>query len=357
MGFNIIDRYIARTVLVFILVAAIALSFLSAIITFIDQTRHLGQGNVDFMFLLFYVALRTPSLTVMLFPIAVLIGCVVGLGILSKNSELVVMQSIGMSKTKIILSACKMIFPIAILVGVAGQTVVPEIKQYAESSYNFASSEGRLSRVGWGFWIREGNSFVYIRRTMSDNSIHEISRYDFDGTKLLKRSHAATGLYNNEHSNWDMFKVRSYIYDDKNITIEDKDIEHWDLYLTPERLEVFNLNNEELTVYELLDYIDYLETNNINSDRYRTVLYKKVLMPLSIIVMLLLGASTVFGSLRTVPMSARVLLGLLIGFLFYLTNEILPNFTYLVGLPPSIGVSLPLIFFTLISILVLNRNV
>lgn len=357
MGFNIIDRYIARTVLVFILISAVALSFLSAIITFIDQTRHLGQGDVDFMFLLFYVALRTPSISVLLFPVAVLIGCVVGLGILSKNSELVVMQSVGLSKTKIILSACKMIFPIAILVGVAGQTVIPEIKQYAEFRYNFASSEGRLSQVGWGFWIREGNSFVYVARIMSDNSIHDISRYDFDGTKLLKRSHASSGLYNKEKGNWDIFKVRNYIYEDKSIRVEDNIIEHWDLYLTPERLEVFNLNNEALTAYELMDYIEYLDSNNINSDRYRTILYKKILMPVSIIVMLLLGASTVFGSLRTVPMSVRVLLGLLIGFLFYLTNEILPDFTYLVGLPPIIGVCLPLIVFTLVAFIVLNRKV
>ena len=73
--------------------------------------------------------------------------------------------------------------------------------------------------------------------------------------------------------------------------------------------------------------------------------------------MLLLGASTVFGSLRSVPMSARVLFGLVLGFLFYITNEILPNFTYLVGLPPILGVAIPTLFFLLLSLLLLNRKV
>ena len=130
-----------------------------------------------------------------------------------------------------------------------------------------------------------------------------------------------------------------------------------DSYLTPERLEVFNLNNDELTVSELYDYIHYLEANNIDAARYRTILYKKFISPISMIVMLLLGASTVFGSMRSIPMSARVLLGLLIGFVFYITNEILPNFTYLIGLPPLVGVCLPSLIFTICSLLALNRKV
>lgn len=357
MGFSIIDRYVGKSVLFFTLISAVVLSLIAAIITFIDQTRHLGQGDIDIIFLITYVALRTPTLTVMLFPVSVLIGGVVGLGLLSKNSELVVIQSVGWSKAKIILSACKVVIPVAILVSLAGQTIIPEVKQYAENRYNFASSEGRLSRTGWGLWIREGDSFVFIRRTMSDNSIHEIARYDFDGTKLLKVSKAASGAYDSSIKKWNIFNVKSYNYFEDRIVIDQHDLEHWELYLTPERLEVFNLNNDELTVSELYDYIHYLEANNIDAARYRTILYKKFISPISMIVMLLLGASTVFGSMRSIPMSARVLLGLLIGFVFYITNEILPNFTYLIGLPPLVGVCLPSLIFTICSLLALNRKV
>lgn len=357
MGFNIIDRYIGKTVLLFIVISTVVLSMIAAIITFIDQTRHLGQGDIDIWFLITYVALRTPTLTVLLFPVAVLIGGVVGLGLLSKNSELVVIQSMGMSKTKIILSACKVVIPLAVLVALAGQTIVPEIKQYAENRYNYASSEGRLSRIGGGLWIREGDSFVFIRRTMSDNSIHEISRYDFEDTKLKRVSKAASGAYDNSINKWKIFNVNSYNYADDKIDIVHSKVEEWELYLNPERLEVFNLNNDELTVIELYDYINYLEANNIDSARYRTILYKKFISPVSMIVMLLLGASTVFGSMRSIPMSARVLLGLAIGFAFYITNEILPDFTYIIGLPPIVGVCLPSLIFVTISLMILNRKV
>lgn len=357
MGWGVIDRYIGRTVLSMIFIVSVVLLVISGIVTFIDQMRHLGSGDIDFWFLVFYVALRLPNLFVMLFPISVLLGGVIGLGLLSKNSELVVMQSSGLSKTQIILSACKLIFPVILVVSFLGQIVVPEVQQYAENRYNYAESGGKVSITSWGFWLREGDDFISVRRVMSDNSIHGVSRFHFDGINLTKASYASVGVYNPETKKWDLFNVHTSVYGDRNITRYQRAVEQWDLYLNPERMEIFSFDSNELAVPDLLDYISYLEDNSIDSARYRTELYKKFVLPVAMVVMLLLGASTVFGSLRSVPMSARVLMGLVLGFLFYITNEILPNFTYLVGLPPIIGVMLPTLFFLALSLFLLNRKV
>ena len=357
MFFGTIDRYIGKTVLGLILICLIVLVMLTALITFIDQIRHLGDGDVDFVFLLWYVFLQLPNIIVMMFPISVLLGTVIGLGLLSKNSEVVIMLSVGMSKAKVILSASKMVIQVVLLVAIAGQTFVPKMLQYAESRYNYVSSEGRLSLTGWGSWIREGNSFVWISMVTSDGAIHNICRYDFDGVKLKKYSVANIGMYDNESKKWDIFGVTSYIYNEQQIEIKKEVAEKWSLYLTPERLDAFSLKKSQLNVFELYDYITYLEDNNIDSSRARINLYSKFIMPFAIVVMMILGASTIFGSSRTVPMSARVLLGLLLGFLFYLTNETLPNFCNLVGLPPCISVLLPCIIFTGVSFYLLNRKV
>lgn len=357
MGWGVLDRYIGRTVLAMIFIVAMGLCVIASIIFFIDQTRHLGDGDVDFWFLVFYVVLRFPSYFVMLFPIAVLLGGVIGLGMLSKNSELVVMQSSGLSKMQIILSSCKMLFPVILLVSFLGQLVVPEIQQYAENRYNYAESGGRVSVTSWGFWLREGNDFISVRRVMSDNTIHGVSRFSFDGINLTRAAYASVGVFNPENKKWDLFNVHTTVYGDRNITRYQRPVEQWELYLNPERMEIFSFSSDELAVPDLIDYINYLEDNNIDSSRYRTALYKQFVLPVAMVVMLLLGASTVFGSLRSVPMSARVLMGLVLGFLFYITNEILPNFTYLVGLPPIIGVLIPTLFFLALSLFLLNRKV
>lgn len=357
MGLRIIDHYIGRIVLFMIFICSLVLTTIGTIITFVDQIRHLGDGDIDFWFLLSYVALRIPEMFVMLFPFAVLLGGVIGLGLLAKNSELLVIQSSGLSKTQIILSACKMVFPLIIIVSLFGQMVVPEIKQYAENRYNYAESSGRVSVTSWGFWLRDDNDFISVRRVMSDNSIHGISRFEFEGMDLKRVSYAAMGVYNSEDQKWDMFNVTTTEYSDKEVVESKSTMEKWQLYLNPERMEIFSFKSSSLSVQELMDYIKYLEDNSIDSGRYRIELYKKFVMPFSMVVMLFLGASMVFGSMRAVPMSARVLVGLVLGFGFYLSNEVLSNFTYIVGLPPFLGVILPTVVFLIVTLSLLNRKV
>lgn len=357
MRFSLVDRYIGKTVGGLILLTTLVLLLITAIITFMDQTRHLGDGNIDFMFLLWYVILLLPGMVVMMFPVGVLIGCVIGLGIMARNSELVVLQSYGLSKTQLILSCCKTIIPMIILVSLLGQTVVPTMSQYAQNQYAFAESQGRISSTGWNIWMREGSNFVKIRLITSDNRLYGVVRYDFDGIELKSISDAATAVFNKDDQKWDMFDIKRITYGQRSVEVQHIDFEQWELYLNPERMDIFNMTYSDLTIWELFDYIEYLENNNIESDRYRTDLYKKFVLPIAMIAMLLLGASTVFGSLRSIPMSARVLAGLAMGFMFYMLNELLPNFTYLVGLPPLIGVLIPSVVFIVIALLILNRRI
>lgn len=352
--FGIVDRYVGRTVLSIIFLSLIVLGVITLLVSFIDMTRHLGKGNVGFLFLLKYSALTLPSKLNYLFPISVLLGGVVGLGLMSKNSELVILQSCGMSKSRIIMSSFKLVLPVIILVSVASQTIFPQLKQYADNQLNFYSSEGRVSRTSWGIWVREGNSFLSIRRVMSDSSIHEISRYTFEDMQLKQISNAQMGLYKDGH--WEMHDVEHFDYSEYSIKKSQVDLESWDLYLNPERIEIFDFSSSALSVPALLDYIDYLEDNNIDSSRYRTTLYKLLISPVSMIVMLLLGASTVFGSQRSVNMSVRVLIGLCFGFSFYICNEVMPNFTVVAGLPPIVGVILPIAIFLVVSIFMLRRR-
>lgn len=355
--FTTIDRYIGKTVLQMIFLCLLVLILMTALITFIDKSRHIGTGDIDFAFLLWYVVLLMPNMVVLMFPVAVLLGTVLGLGIMAKNSELVIVQSMGKSKTGIILSAAKVVIPLVLVLSFLSQTVIPQAEQYAQNTFNTARSEGRLSRTGWGTWIREGDSFVFITRVMSDGTIHEITRYNFDGTKLTSYATARSGIYNVKQSSWDIFDVNVYEYQYRKIIRYKEPMQKWDLYINPERLEVFNLRQGELNILELYDYIQYLEENHIDSSRYRITMYMLFLMPVMIIVMMLLGASAVFGPLRSVPLAARALLGLALGFAYYIMNQVLPMFIVSLGIPPLLGVATPSILFALLAVFLLNRKV
>lgn len=353
--YGILDRYIGKNMLLAVGLIAFCLAVFTSIVTFIDKMRYIGRGDIDFLFVCEYVLLLTPGIFVTFFPVAVLIGGVIAMGQMSKNSELTVLQTLGLSKLKIALSALKSLFPAIILVLLAGEYLAPPLEQYAENQYAILSSKGKLSVTKSGVWLKEGQSFIGIRLTMVDGSVRDVVRYDYDGVNLKRKSRAKSGFYRG--GVWVMEQVTSWDYYDDRVEPAYYNTRNWELNLNPERMDVIGNSGNYLTVKGLLDYISYLDENGQDSDRYRLELYSKFMQPLIMVVMLFLALSTVFGSMRSLTMSTRMLAGIAMGFGYYVTNQVLAPFSLVCGIPPSLGASLATLLFGGLAFYLLSRKV
>lgn len=352
---KIIDKYVGRQVLLCVLMVMVFLLILVGLITFIDQMRYIGRGRIGFTFLIGYLALQLPGILVLYFPIAVLMGGVIGLGLMARNSELIIIQSVGISRTGIVLSALKMLFPLILLIFAAGELVVPRMDRYAANQYNLYASNGSISITYDGLWLREGNSFIGVRYTMSDSSLMDIVRYDFAGDNLKSISKAQKGTYVDQA--WQMQDVvRITFAEGGRVVTEQFDSENWELNLNPDRVQVLGQRGRSLTIGSLIDYVTYLELNGQDSDKYRLELYTKLLSPLTTVVMLLLAASTVFGPLRSMTMGARIVAGFILGFGYYVANQFGAPFALVYGLPPLAGALLPSLLFMVLALYLLRRT-
>lgn len=353
--YGIFDRYIGKNMLLAVSLIAISLTVFTTIITLIDKMRYIGRGSIDFFFVCEYVLLLTPGIFVTFFPVAVLIGGVIAMGSMSKSSELVVLQSLGLSKLRIALSALKSLFPAIIVVLLVGEFLAPPMEQYAENRYAVLSSKGQLSVTKSGVWLKEGQSFIGIHLTMVDGSIRDVLRYDYDGVKLKRKSHAKTGFYRD--GIWVMGEVSCWDYYADRVEVSYDSTQNWELNLNPERMDVIGNSGNYLTVKGLLDYISYLDENGQDSDRYRLELYSKFMQPFIMVVMLFLALSTVFGSMRNLTMSTRLLTGIAMGFGYYVVNQVLVPFSLVYGIPPSLGASLATLLFGGLAVYLLSRKV
>lgn len=352
--FGVLDRYIGKNVLLTVIVVTVLLTFLTTLITFVDKLRYIGRGSVDFLFLTKYIALQIPSILVLFFPIAVLIGSVVALGNMAKSSELIVFQSVGISRSGIVISSLKILFPVILIVILIGEFLVPKISQYAEAKLNYAESNGAISLTHLGLWLREGDSFIGINRMSSDGSLQRIVKYDFKDGELLAVSFAETARY--ENNSWQMYDVKHLMYKENLVQTSNIEKEQWNLNLTPDRVGVVREKSINLSILGYIDYINYLEENNQDASKYKLELYGKCLAPFNIVVMLLLGASTVFGPLRQSSMGTRVLTGIGLGFMFYIANRVGVPLSLVYGIPPIIGASAPTVIFLLFALYLLGRK-
>ncbi|WP_301003724.1 LptF/LptG family permease [Arsukibacterium sp.] len=104
---KILDLYIGRTILATSALTLSVLIVLSALFRFIDQMRSIGRGYYDMVHAALFTLFSMPGDLVLFFPMAALIGGLIGMGMLASSSELVVMQAAGLSRLNIIGSVMK----------------------------------------------------------------------------------------------------------------------------------------------------------------------------------------------------------------------------------------------------------
>jgi lipopolysaccharide export system permease protein len=160
--FKIIDLYIARTLFSTIAATLFVLIGLSALIKFVEQLRRVGQGDYDMIIAGLYVLMSLPREIELFLPMATLLGALIGMGLLAQNSELVVMQAAGLSRTKITISAMKSILVIIIAVMALGEFVTPVSESKAKQIRTQALSGGSLLTSDSLTWAKDGNDFVSI---------------------------------------------------------------------------------------------------------------------------------------------------------------------------------------------------
>ncbi|KMW71543.1 lipopolysaccharide ABC transporter permease [Photorhabdus luminescens subsp. luminescens] len=356
--FGVLDRYIGRTILQTILMTLFMLVSLSGIIKFVDQLRKVGQGEYTTISAGLYALLSVPKDIQIFFPMAALLGALLGLGTLATRSELVVMQASGFTRMQIAGSVMKTAIPLVILTMVIGEWVAPQGEQMARNYRAQKMLGGSLVSTTKGMWAKDGDDFIYIQRIVSDTEIKGVNIYHFsDDKKLLSVKYAASAVYDEDSDLWKLSQVEeSDLTDSKKITGTQRLSADWKILLTPEQLNVVALEPEALSISGLYQYINYLKQSGQESGRYQLNMWKKIFAPLSVAVMMLMALSFIFGPLRTVPMGVRIVTGISFGFLFYVLNEIFGPLSLVYSMPAVLAALLPSLLFLIVSIYLLLKR-
>lgn len=131
--FGVLDRYIGKTIFTTIMMTLFMLVSLSGIIKFVDQLKKAGQGSYDALGAGMYTLLSVPKDVQIFFPMAALLGALLGLGMLAQRSELVVMQASGFTRMQVAFSVMKTAIPLVLLTMAIGEWVAPQGEQMARN--------------------------------------------------------------------------------------------------------------------------------------------------------------------------------------------------------------------------------
>ncbi|HRD66537.1 MAG TPA: LPS export ABC transporter permease LptG [Candidatus Competibacter sp.] len=336
----VIDRYIFRTVASATLVALLVLLLLESFLSLLVELEDVGKGNYDFLAAARYLLLVQPQRLYELFPMALLVGSLLGMGALASGSELIVMRAAGLSLARLTRSAMQAGLLLSLAVLVIGEFVAPPLEQSAREQRAMAKSEDMAIRGGRGFWARDGDYFVHVRGVLPGIRLADIHIFKIDSESRLETVTAAQSARYVE-GRWRLEGIDRSILNGDSVQTERLNDLMVVSGISPQILDVLAANPDELSIRDLLVYVDYLERNGLDAQNYRLALWRKLLAPLTYLAMLVVAMPFVFGPQRSVGTGQRLLVGLLLGLAFFLANYLLGNIVLLYGYPPLAGAILP----------------
>lgn len=351
---KIIDRYLGKTVISTTLSVLAILLVLFSLIKLIAETRDIGYGHYTLLSAFYYVLLTLPSQFYSFFPVAILLGSILGLSVLAKHSELMILYSNGVSLYQMAWSLLKSTLLMVFITVLIGEGLAPRAARLAENHKSFLTTNGQTLMTQQGaVWIRDGHNYIYIQSILNPTHLNKVSRYQFDDHNNLLTSSFAKQV-NYEGNTWNAYDIVSSKISLKKIQSIHEPHEIWPFSFSPKLLNISIIQPEEMSLKQLNEYIRYRRKNLLNTSQYTLAFWQRALQPIAIWVMLCLAIPFTFKHLRSLATSLRTIAGITVGFGFYLLNDFFGPFAIVYQWPPFLAALLPILIFMLIAILLMR---
>ncbi len=349
-----IDAYIRRAVLSGIGVVLMVLLPLVAFLILPDELDNVGRGRYSLMDAFSFIGLTMPGYAYQIFPIAAMIGSLLGLGGLASHSELTAMRAAGISVGRIVWSVLKAGLLAAALAVFVGEVVAPASEERATQLKAEALSEGIAFKSNNGFWARDGQAYINIKEIMPGGRLRDLFIYEFDENERLKvATHAAGALYTGNA--WRLSDLRQSRISKEGVEVVNLKQAVWGSLLDPGMLSLLVVDPHVLPVWGLYRYIAFMRDNGLHAVSYEVAFWGKLAMPVVILAMMFLSVPLLFGSLRSGGLGQRLFVGVLIGIGFYLLSKALSQLAVVYTVSPLITSLAPAVICILAAMLILRR--
>lgn len=316
------------------------------------SVRGNGQGDI-----LRYVGMRAPQIIARFLPFSVLLGTLITFTTLSQNSEVVSMKAAGLSAHQIL---APMVVASLLVAGISfafnDRIVAPStarLKSWQAAEYGKIPAD---SGIKTNIWVREGQDLINARTVSgqgSDTLLGDVSVYLRNRGGLRQVIHADSGRY--VDGGWQIRNARVF-----DVVAASGQMRFDSMMvgkgIAPERFQYVKVDGDALGFRSLYRAIGGLKTAGRRTDNLEGILWHKIAAPLSALLMPLLGAVAAFGLARSGALFLRAVIGMALGFAYFVADNFSLAMGNLGAYPPWIAAWAPFLLFFLIGETVLVRT-
>lgn len=354
---QLLDRYIAGSFAKGIVPVLILLVGLFSFLALSEELEDVGKGAFQAIDAIKVVILTMPRRTLDILPVTTLIGALMGLGAMANHREILAVRASGIAPRRISWAIAQVALMLIAVVVVLQSFAIPQWERKAGQfrSKQYTQSADGSSRFGTEFWTRSDNQLIRIGSVQFGRVPSEIEIYELDENGRLDQLTQAERADILSPEEWLLHGVRqSQLRGDRALE-RSLDTLPWRSVLSEKQMSSLIQPAEALSPLDLFQYIRRLDSNGLNTHRYRFIFWQQMSLPLALIAMSLLAVPFVLGSVRSMSIGQRVAIGGSIGIVFYLAEQIIGNLALLNEFDPALAAFGPDILLLIAALYLLGR--
>ena len=345
---NIFSRYLIRNLFLGFAAAAGLLLPLFTTFNLINELDDVNPGGYRWTQAVMVVLMTLPRTFIDLGPFIALIGSIVGLGQLSKSGELTAIRTTGYSIFRIAMVTLCAGLMLTVALGVIDEWVASPMQQRA---LQIKTRYTRHDMAGNILWARRGNEFVTVKSLNEQRQPVGIELFYYRADHSLQRYIYAKTATISDNGTWQLEDVNQKEWANGKETTETKESVAWPSLFAGMSLQELTLPSSSFSVKQLGHYISYLKSTGQPSLEFTLALWQKVGHPLLILAMILLAIPFTFSAPRAPGLGSRLAVGVVVGLLTYVCDQIIVNLGLLYSLnvqmttlaPPALLLAMALI--------------
>ena len=352
----IVERYIARNLLLGWLLVLLVIGSVFGLIAFITELER-TRFDYNALAVAQYTAMTLPQQMVGLAPVIVLLGSILALAGLDRFNELTIICCAGVSRRKLLLAIA---FPTVFLMGVLWASLeylTPPLHQAAEAHRHSLRYRGDIRIPDGGVWSRSGKRYTHLGSMTRDGVPGAIDIFDFDDQGRLQRAIHANKAEVLSGRRWLLINVREKqrvgrVFRTRNLP----ELEVSRMWAADE-LPSLSLTPDSMTLSVLWSYSQFLRENGQPWAFYLGAFWQKMLLPLTAGAMVLLATpiAASLGSRRNRNFGVNMGIGALVGILFYLGAQIIYALGQLLAINVALVAVMPTLLVTVVAMGLLQR--
>ena len=353
------DRYIAKTLLSYTMIVLVVWVSIYSFFNFLAELNIVGQAGYSILSAFTYIILQLPEVAYKQASPIILLGCILGMGHLASSGQLLIFRVSGASILRITLLTLKNSLVFILFFIAIGEFLAPISSNFAENSKSASLENYSVSTNQEGFWIRDGNNFINVKRNIdgvifSGITIIEVNLLN-KIERVIKSKSASFDGNSLEMTDSEIFSIDNSNFID-NISLKERNYFNKRVSFDQDLIDSLEKEPEDLSTWTLIKQIEFLSDNKLRSGVFEVELYKRLIQPITLIAMILLAMLFIFGSTREVTLGRKIFIGVALGLSFEMLSRIASAMALSFDFSPFLSSILPTFVVMFIAIILLIQK-